>query len=100
MNASFAAESRQLMGEDGKVDLVCPHLTPSLALLLSEGGQVIQLYRMGWSGIDLDIHRGDFRMGLPVPQVRPVFSMTERKKLGVERSGGTELRFPVVHVTF
>lgn len=47
----------------------------------------------------LDIRGGDLRMGLPVPSVRPVFSTTERKKLGVE-SNGNEVRFPVVNVTF
>lgn len=47
----------------------------------------------------LDIRGGDLRMGLPVPQVRPVFSTTERKKLGVEQNG-SEVRFPVVNVTF
>ena len=46
-----------------------------------------------------DVHEGAFRLGMPVPAVRPVFSMTEQKKLGVTNPG-SELRFPVVHVTF
>jgi hypothetical protein len=47
-----------------------------------------------------DIHRGDLRLGMPVPQMRPVFSATEQKTYALQGSGGTELRFPVVHVTF
>ncbi len=35
---------------------MCPHLAPSLGLLLSSGSKVASVYRMGWSGIDLDIH--------------------------------------------
>jgi hypothetical protein len=46
-----------------------------------------------------DIHSGDFRVGVPIPAVRPVFSTAEKKKLGVE-SSANEVRFPVVHVTF
>src|SRR5262249_26361144 len=47
-----------------------------------------------------DVHQGDFRMGVPVPQVRPVFSTKEQRDLALKSSGGTELRFPVVSVTF
>lgn len=38
-------------------------------------------------------------VGVPVPEVRPVFTAQQRKALGVE-SGGSEVRFPVVGVTF
>lgn len=44
-------------------------------------------------------HGGTFRMGVPVPNVRPVFSMAERKALGVTNPGN-EVRFPVVHISF
>lgn len=47
----------------------------------------------------LDVHTGTFRMGLPLPEVRPMFSVAERKALAVQ-SVGSELRFPVVRVTF
>jgi hypothetical protein len=47
----------------------------------------------------IDVHQGAFRVGMPVPSVRPVFSMAERKALGVTNPGN-EFRFPVVHVVF
>jgi hypothetical protein len=40
-----------------------------------------------------------FQVGVPLPEVRPVFSAAQKKALGVE-SAGNEVRFPVVHVTF
>jgi hypothetical protein len=38
-------------------------------------------------------------VGMPVPEVRPVFTASQKKALGVE-STGNEVRFPVVRVTF
>lgn len=38
-------------------------------------------------------------VGMPVPEVRPVFTASQKKALGVE-SAGNEVRFPVVRVTF
>jgi hypothetical protein len=38
-------------------------------------------------------------VGMPVPEVRPVFTANQKKALGVE-STGNEVRFPVVRVTF
>ncbi|HSO40506.1 MAG TPA: hypothetical protein VLT33_48600, partial [Labilithrix sp.] len=38
-------------------------------------------------------------VGVPVPEVRPVFTAQQKKALGVENSGN-EVRFPVVSVTF
>ena len=38
-------------------------------------------------------------MGVPVPEVRPVLGSAERARMGVENRG-SELRFPVVRVTF
>lgn len=46
-----------------------------------------------------DVHTGTLRLGVPVPEVRPVFSVAERKAYGVQNAG-SELRFPVVRVTF
>ena len=38
-------------------------------------------------------------VGMPLPEVRPVFTASQKKALGVE-STGNEVRFPVVNVTF
>jgi hypothetical protein len=46
-----------------------------------------------------DVEEGGFRVGLPVPEVRPVLGSAERARLGAENRG-SELRFPVVRVTF
>jgi hypothetical protein len=42
---------------------------------------------------------GGFALGLPVPEVRPIVGAAERARLGVQ-DRGSELRFPVVRVTF
>lgn len=47
-----------------------------------------------------DVHQGDLRLGMPVPQVKPVFSVAEQKQYALSGTGGTELRFPVVRVAF
>ena len=39
------------------------------------------------------------RVGLPLPEVRPVFTATQKKAFGVD-GAGSELRFPVMNVTF
>jgi len=44
-------------------------------------------------------YKGGFYMGVPVPEVRPSLSASERNKLGVQNPG-SELRFPVVNLTF
>lgn len=46
-----------------------------------------------------DLRGGDLRLGVPVPEVRPVFSASQAKALAVQNTG-SELRFPVVRVTF
>ena len=46
-----------------------------------------------------NVHGGTFKVGLPVPEVRPVFTASQKKSLGVE-GAGSELRFPVVGLTF
>ena len=49
-----------------------------------------------------DVRKGGLRVGVPVPEVRPVFTAQQKKALGVdERTGNaTEVRFPVVSVSF
>jgi len=47
----------------------------------------------------LNLNDGDFRMGVPVPEVRPLVGSVERTRMGVDNRG-SELRFPVVRVTF
>ena len=39
------------------------------------------------------------KLGVPVPDVRPVFSASQKKALGVD-TAGSEVRFPVVRLTF
>ncbi|HZU84769.1 MAG TPA: hypothetical protein VE987_17685 [Polyangiaceae bacterium] len=46
----------------------------------------------------LDVHEGDLRLGLPVPDVRPVFTVAEQRQYGMRAE--TELRLPVLHVVF
>jgi hypothetical protein len=45
-----------------------------------------------------DIHHGSFRLGVPLPDVRPVFSMAEQRQYGLHAE--TELRMPMLHMTF
>ena len=47
-----------------------------------------------------DVHRGSFRLGVPVPDVRPVFSVGRAAQYGLRDSRRPELRMPVLHVTF
>jgi hypothetical protein len=43
-------------------------------------------------------HPSGLRLGLPVPEVRPMYSMNELKQLGLQQQ--TEVRMPLVRVTF
>jgi hypothetical protein len=45
------------------------------------------------------LNEGSLRIGLPVPEIRPVLGANERVKMGVDNKG-SEVRFPVVRVTF
>lgn len=45
-----------------------------------------------------DMHRGSFRLGLPVPEVRPMYSMSELKQYGMAQQ--TEVRMGLVRVSF
>lgn len=46
-----------------------------------------------------NVQGGTFKLGLPLPEVRPVFTAGQKRSLGVE-GAGSELRFPVVGLTF
>ena len=46
----------------------------------------------------LEFRPDSVRLGVPAPEVRPVFSMQERRQYGMTQA--TELRLPVVRVTF
>ena len=45
-----------------------------------------------------DVHGGSLRLGVPVPDVRPVFSLAEQRQYGMHAE--TELRMPMLHMTF
>jgi hypothetical protein len=47
----------------------------------------------------LDVHEGAFRVGLPLPAIRPLFTVAEQRDYGI-KTDGTEVRMPVLHVTF
>jgi hypothetical protein len=47
----------------------------------------------------INVREGAFRIGIPVPEVRPVLGSVERARMGVDNRG-SELRFPLVGVTF
>jgi hypothetical protein len=46
----------------------------------------------------LDVIPGTFRLGLPIPDVVPIFTVAEQRQYGMKND--TELRMPVLHVTF
>jgi hypothetical protein len=46
-----------------------------------------------------NVQNGAFALGVPLPEVRPLVGSAERARMGVA-DGGSELRFPVVRVTF
>lgn len=47
----------------------------------------------------INVQGNAFAVGVPVPEVRPMLGSVERARMGVENRG-SELRFPVVRVTF
>jgi hypothetical protein len=47
----------------------------------------------------LDVHHGAFRLGVPVVDVRPAFTVAEAKAYGL-RDNPAELRLPVLHIAF
>jgi hypothetical protein len=46
----------------------------------------------------VDVEEGALRLGLPVPDIRPVYSVADQRQYGMQ--GETELRLPFLHVTF
>jgi hypothetical protein len=44
------------------------------------------------------VNTGDLRVGVPVPNVRPVFSLAEQRQYGLRAE--TEFRLPVLRVSF
>jgi hypothetical protein len=51
-------------------------------------------------GVDTaDLRSSSFRVGVPVPEVHPVFSAAQKKQFAVE-SAANEVRFPVMSLTF
>lgn len=46
----------------------------------------------------LDVHSGDVRLGVPLPEVRPVFSQADRAQFGMKQQ--TEVRLPVFRLAF
>jgi hypothetical protein len=45
-----------------------------------------------------DVHGGSLRLGVPVPLVRPVFTLAEQRQYGLRAE--TEVRMPMLHMTF
>ena len=45
-----------------------------------------------------DMQRGTMRLGVPVPEVRPLFSMSELRQYGLAQQ--TEVRMPLVKIAF
>lgn len=46
-----------------------------------------------------DVHGGNLRLGMPVPDFKPIMSANDRNKMGVANQGN-EVRFPVVKIAF
>jgi hypothetical protein len=46
----------------------------------------------------VDVDRGALRVGVPVPDVRPTFTVAEQRQFGMRDVA--ELRLPVLHVIF
>jgi hypothetical protein len=45
-----------------------------------------------------DIHGGSLRLGVPVPDVRPVFSMSELRQYGLHQE--TAVQMAMLHLAF
>ena len=46
----------------------------------------------------LDMNGGSMRIGVPVPEVRPLYSMSELRQFGMAQQ--TEVRMPLVKIAF
>lgn len=68
--------------------------TPSQVRSQVLGGSLINL------GVDTaDLRSASFRVGVPVPEVHPVFSASQKKEYALQ-SAANEVRFPVMRLTF
>lgn len=72
--------------------------TPTPTPPPSGGGGGTQAPRAPQSSL-LNLEDGSFAVGVPLPEVRPVLGSVERARMGAENRG-SELRFPVMRVTF
>jgi hypothetical protein len=79
-------------------DQTAPAPTPAPAPSGGGGGGTKAPARAPQSSL-FNLHDGNLKVGVPVPEVRPVLGTVERTRMGVENRG-SELRFPVVRVTF
>jgi hypothetical protein len=67
---------------------------PSQVRSQAMGGSLINL------GVDTaDLRSASIRVGVPVPEVHPVFSASQKKEYALQ-SAANEVRFPVVRLTF
>lgn len=68
--------------------------TPSQVRSQAMGGSLLNL------GVDTaDLRTASFRVGVPVPEVHPVFSASQKKEYAVQ-SAANEVRFPVMRISF
>jgi len=73
--------------------------TPAPAPSGGGGGGGTQAPQARAPGSMFYVGQGTLRIGAPVPEVRPIVSVSEQRKMGVVNSGN-EVRFPVVKVAF
>ena len=45
-----------------------------------------------------DLHKGSLRLGVPLPDVGPVYSLKDQRQYGIHAE--TEVRMPMLHMTF
>jgi hypothetical protein len=68
--------------------------TPSQVRSQAMGGSLLNL------GVDTaGLRTASFRVGVPVPEVHPVFTASQKKEYAVE-SAANEVRFPVMRISF
>jgi hypothetical protein len=68
--------------------------TPSQVRSQAMGGSLLNL------GVDTaGLRTASFRVGVPVPEVHPVFSASQKKEYAVQ-SAANEVRFPVMRISF
>jgi hypothetical protein len=75
-----------------------PTPEPTAAPTPGGGGGGTQAPRAPQASL-FNLREGAFYMGVPVPEVRPVLGTTERARMGADNRG-SEVRFPVVRVSF